>query len=122
MALNSQRCIKTSIFQFHLRHLFLLMFLQGVYFAMVRLTGPFVATILVGPFLQMAVIVLLRIESMVWGAIFGTIVAGLFLMLAAVAFGPVPMDQIIAAWLVYPIVGYLGGILCAADRQLRLGL
>jgi len=122
MAPEENRPGESRVFQFSLRHLFILIFLHSVYFALVRLTGAFFATILIGPWIQVALIVLLRIESMVWGAIAGTLAAFLLLVFAAAAFSPVPLDQIIATALVYPIVGYLCGVVCTADRQLRLGL
>ena len=108
-------------FQFHLCHLFLLVSVASVYFALMRTTGEFVAALVIGLLVLRAVIILLRIDNMLLSAIVGTCLAGAFLVCAALAFGPVPPWLVLAGCLTYPPIGYVVGVLCAARRQLDSG-
>jgi hypothetical protein len=108
-------------FQFGLCHLFLLVLIASIYFALMRSTGGFVAALVIGIIVLRAVIVLLRIDNVMLSAIVGTFLAGAFLVCAGIAFGPVPSWLFLVSWLVYPPVGYVLGVLCAACRQLEYG-
>ena len=111
------RSADAVVFQFHLRHLFLLVSLLCVYFALVRATGEFVATLVIGTLILRAIVILLRIESVFYGGIVGTCAAGVLLVGAALAFSP--SSPLAIFWcLVYPVVGYTIGVLCASQRQL----
>jgi hypothetical protein len=114
---SERRSADAAVFQFHLRHLFLLVSLLCVYFALVRATGEFVATLVIGTLILRATVILLRIESVFYGGIVGTCAAGVLLVGAAMAFSP-SSPLAVFGCLVYPVVGYTIGVLCASHRQL----
>ena len=111
----------TVPFQFELRHLFLLVSIACIYFALVRAIGEFPAALVIGIIVVRAVIILLRIDNMMVSAIVGTCLAGAFLVCAGMASSPAPPWLILVGCLVYPPIGYILGVLCAARRQLESG-
>ena len=118
---SADRHDDASPFQFQLRHLFLLVSLACIYFALVRATGEFVAVLVIGVFALRAVIILLRIDGIMISGIVGTSLAGTLLLCAGLAFGPVPPCPLFVGCLVYPAIGFTVGVLCAARRQLDYG-
>ena len=104
-------------FQFGLRHLFWATMILSVYFALVRATGEFVATLVIGIYVLWCVITLVRIENMVLARIFGTCLATALVVCAGVAFGP-PFWLFVGSCLMVPIMGYPLGVVCAGCRQM----
>lgn len=108
--------------QFELRHLFLMVNLSALYFALVRSTGMFIAALAFGPLVLAWLIIRLRVQGMLQGLLLGGLVAGAVIVFAASAFGPVPPGQIVMASLLYPPLGCAYGLTCVTHRQLRQGL
>ncbi|QDV61156.1 hypothetical protein [Crateriforma conspicua] len=111
-----------SLLHFDLRTLFLLVNLSAVYFFLVNCAGEFVATLLVGPLVLMVSVVILRVENMVYGLLFGGMFAVVMVIIAAGAFAPVPPGQVVFASLVYPPASSALGLICVAHRQVWRGM
>ena len=105
-----------AAFQFSLRHLFLATLILSIYFAFVRSTGAFVATLVMGTYIVTVAITLMRIENPLLGGMIGTFLASALLVCAGLAFGP-PTWSFIVGCFVYPVLGYTLGIVSVACRQ-----
>jgi hypothetical protein len=108
-------------FQFALIHLFLFVSGVGAFLALERAAGILFSSLVLGIFLLVGVIILLRIENIVAGGIAGAAFAALFLIVLWIAVCNVSEWAFITASFVYPIIGYFVGIICAADRVIRSG-
>lgn len=121
IAARSQGPVRDEPFQFALRHLFLLTSGVSAYLALERCTGPLLPTLAVGTFVLAAVIILLRIENMLLGGVWGATLAFVILILVQLAPGASANWGFVTACLFFPVVGYCVGALCAAERILRSG-
>src|SRR5262245_17229597 len=109
------------MFQFNLQHLFKLISLLALYFALVQAIGPFMATLGIGTFILWAFITCLPFANPVQCALLGTATATMIVGLTAAAF-PAGSDwNLIFAWLFYPTLGYILGVVLATERDLRSG-
>jgi hypothetical protein len=117
---NQQSAVRAAI-QFNLRQLFKLISLCCLFFALVQATGTFFAALVAGLFFLLVLLTALRIETIVHGALFGTCCSIAILALVGLAFPPKSNWFLFLAWLSYPLLGYTIGLVCAADRELRLG-
>ena len=107
--------------QFDLRHLFFFISGACVYFAVVRVTGPLLPALAMGAFALSSTVILLRIENILVGGILGTILSVVILSFAQLALGPMTDGMLFSAWILSPMLGYIMGIVSAADRAFRLG-
>ncbi len=119
---NERRTGFSSLLHFNLRTLFLLVNLSAAYFFLVNCAGEFAATLFVGPLVLMISVVILQVQNMVYGLLFGGMFAIVVVMIAAGAFAPVSPGQLMIASLVYPPVNSALGLIFVAHRQVWRGM
>ena len=117
-----ERRARSEPLQFDLRCLFLVVTLNAVNFALLRSAGGFFSILAIGPLVLAWLIIRLRIESVIYGMLFGGLVAAVIVICAAVAFGPVPPTQLAFALLMYPTLGCGFALTYVTHRQLGKGL
>lgn len=108
-----------SLVQFTLRELFLCVVAAAVYFALVRSVGPFWAALAGGVFILVCVIKLLRTGNPLFGGFGGLFLASGIVAAARVLGGPVSPSSMVMSCLCYPMLGYILGVICAADNEFR---
>ena len=112
-----------SRFQFSLYHLFLLTTAAGLLFGTGEVIGTFLPSLVLGLFIIAVVISLLGIENLILGGLVGMALAMVTILGAAMLCAWQEAANlgwsVITALLIYPMMGYTLGILCAANAAWR---
>ena len=107
----------SPLVQFSLWHLFLFTTAAACYATCYRWLGPVPPMLMVGLLLVVAAVGLLRIENFIAGAVLGTgIAVVLLIVILMAAEGPWANPLLVFC---YPLAGYFLGMATAADRAFR---
>jgi len=108
-------------FQYELRQLLLFVTIVSLLLALERSMGPLPPMLAIGSFLPVLAVTLLRTENMLAGGMVGAVLGASVLIVLDQMLGPLPLWQVVTAWILYPALGYVLGLVVAADRAFRSG-